>query len=665
MMGAHVHSGQDTQEGIAKTLPALQESESSAEAEVWKTRAGITTMSFDLDAVTDAGLRLGEPDAGTVARPDARALQLVIKPGSSLTFSVVGGSLEEIQGGRILHLGDVRLIAPQGEFVLADPSIVVPHDDALGADWVVKSSAREGGLVLRRMKGSFDRLSRTLTIRSAELRISPGLAEAMGDPKLAEAILGGVTIRAAADWAGGAKPAGRPEEPAGGGQGGERGLEGCDMAFCQLYGFYMPSGSREGDVVGLSVATTSWGVGTADCIWLNIPDEEHPFIVMNMYRLKDDRFEQIGMSHIKHGFYALGSHQCGGPPCTFEPGHGPGDWLGQNCTDTYGAGLNAVQSGMGPKYGVNPWTGYWYYPGSHMQGGHSHDNVQHRLQVHDADLDSAQNPGATYYGEGFYVMLDDVNVMNSASWKPVTVSGTPGGHWSFGMSGSGTFANVGFAIDAWTGATQTMIAEELPVKEFQSPDGRSVLAAKATDLGGGMWHYEYALLNIDMDRQVGSFSVPIAPGMTVTNVGFHAVEHHGEPFNTADPDAVPINNAPWVPSISSNAVTWSTATNPLRWSMLYNFRFDANAPPDDATVTLGLFRTGSTSALNAQSVGPVVICADVTGDGIVNVLDLIELLLCFGQPATPPCDVTDVNGDGTVNVLDLIALLLLFGQACP
>ena len=25
----------------------------------------------------------------------------------------------------------------------------------------------------------------------------------------------------------------------------------------------------------------------------------------------------------------------------------------------------------------------------------------------------------------------------------------------------------------------------------------------------------------------------------------------------------------------------------------------------------------------------------------------------------------DVNGDGNVNVLDLIALLLAFGQACP
>ena len=56
---------------------------------------------------------------------------------------------------------------------------------------------------------------------------------------------------------------------------------------------------------------------------------------------------------------------------------------------------------------------------------------------------------------------------------------------------------------------------------------------------------------------------------------------------------------------------------------------------------------------------------DVNGDGAVNVLDLIDLLLCFGQPAVPGCESVDVNGDGTINVLDLIDLLLDFGTICP
>ncbi len=56
---------------------------------------------------------------------------------------------------------------------------------------------------------------------------------------------------------------------------------------------------------------------------------------------------------------------------------------------------------------------------------------------------------------------------------------------------------------------------------------------------------------------------------------------------------------------------------------------------------------------------------DTNRDGDINVLDLIELLLCFGQPADPPCDASDITSDGSVNVLDLIELLLQFGASCP
>ncbi len=56
---------------------------------------------------------------------------------------------------------------------------------------------------------------------------------------------------------------------------------------------------------------------------------------------------------------------------------------------------------------------------------------------------------------------------------------------------------------------------------------------------------------------------------------------------------------------------------------------------------------------------------DIDGDGVTNVLDLIDLLLCFGFPAVPGCEAEDINADGSVNVLDLIELLLAFGTACP
>ncbi len=56
---------------------------------------------------------------------------------------------------------------------------------------------------------------------------------------------------------------------------------------------------------------------------------------------------------------------------------------------------------------------------------------------------------------------------------------------------------------------------------------------------------------------------------------------------------------------------------------------------------------------------------DINADYAVNVLDLIDLLLCFGQPANPPCDAADINGDSEVELLDLMELLRDFGTTCP
>ncbi len=44
---------------------------------------------------------------------------------------------------------------------------------------------------------------------------------------------------------------------------------------------------------------------------------------------------------------------------------------------------------------------------------------------------------------------------------------------------------------------------------------------------------------------------------------------------------------------------------------------------------------------------------------------MINLLLCFGQPAVPGCEAEDINEDGTVKVLDLIDVMIEFGQPCP
>ncbi len=379
-------------------------------------------------------------------------------------------------------------------------------------------------------------------------------------------------------------------------------VPGPDITVCNLVGTTMNFGqaARVGDIIGMATGTISFNVGTADAIWFADPDNRHPFIAQGLFRLKGDRFEQIGQSWLKHAFFALGETcndgtGCPCATCGYQPGHGVGDWLGVGCQDTYGAGLNGQQSNLGPRYEVNPWNGGFTWAGSFLSQGHPTPNrIERRLQVHDADLDPANNVGATYFIEGYYVSTDDVNHLNSASHRQLSVSGAVGGNWNFGNL---TNTITGFAFDEWKGSRKTVVAQVLPVVEHVSPDGRCIVAEKTTVLGGGVYHYEYAIHNIDMDRKVKSFSIPIHPSTTLTNIGFHAVESHEEPQ---------YSNTPWTVSTTGGAITWSTTDNPLRWGTIYNFRFDANAAPVDTTLTLGLFEPGTPTELTAATNGPQI-----------------------------------------------------------
>ncbi|TVQ51913.1 MAG: hypothetical protein EA377_11320 [Phycisphaerales bacterium] len=66
-----------------------------------------------------------------------------------------------------------------------------------------------------------------------------------------------------------------------------------------------------------------------------------------------------------------------------------------------------------------------------------------------------------------------------------------------------------------------------------------------------------------------------------------------------------------------------------------------------------------------DDVDPVDPCpADLTGDGVVNVFDLLLLLESWGTCADPSNCPADLNNDGIINVFDLLELLANWG-ACP
>lgn len=96
-------------------------------------------------------------------------------------------------------------------------------------------------------------------------------------------------------------------------------------------------------------------------------------------------------------------------------------------------------------------------------------------------------------------------------------------------------------------------------------------------------------------------------------------------------------------------------------------QFDALDLPCGIEIEYAPF-AGVDTGVNAiiTALPPALPCiGDLNCDGNRNVLDLVSILQCFGQPAVPGCSRQDINHDGTVDLLDLYDLLLVFGQTCP
>ena len=347
---------------------------------------------------------------------------------------------------------------------------------------------------------------------------------------------------------------------------------------------------RIGNITAFSIGTTSCNIGSCWLNWISdTPD--HPVIGQNLFRLEDGRFEHIGQSWLKHTFAPLDGFFCS-KQCF------PGDeqHLGKDCSDPSGAELNGSQILLGPKFEVNAADGTHLHP--YTDEGQSGDAIYKRLQVHNDDLNPVLNPDALYFAEAQYVTADDAwfgNNANNNSYRAVTVSGTDP---IFSIDLTGPTVQEAIALEAWG-------SSDSKVDLINIPDGFAA-GAKVTDLGGGMWHYEYAVQNVISHDSARSFKVLLPHGALVTNVGFHDVDYHsGEPYDDTD-WAVTLNTGS-----GPNSIQWSTQTfaenpnaNALRWGTLYNFRFDSDAPPSTDQLSLGMFRPGNPAARTWITLAP-------------------------------------------------------------
>jgi len=564
--------------------------------------SGSTVLMLREKALLDLGIR-AEWTAASSMIADTRQGMLTLAPGASLQLRAGADGEPAAESMTWRHVESITLRSAGGALELEGLHIHIARG---GAEADILDPRGRRVIALHELRIALDPPGNVVLIESAGLALTDAGARALQLPKAAGVPFGYLVSRAtfgAADVPDGGT---RAVPPACGQTPGPDVIVG-DLPAMSAFG-------SVGGVAAFAVGTTSCNVGGTELLWI-IDQNKHPVIAQNLYRLKDGRFEQIGMSWLKHGFSALTGNLCG---CGCQD-PGTSQRLGVGCSDPYSSGLNGNQFFLGPRSEVNPHTGDYPYP--YTSQNVTGDAIFKRLQVRVADLDPAQQGGGLYFAEGQYVTPDDAsagNGDNNASYRQANIAGA-GMNWTASFAGMPATVRGAPAIRAWRAHDPSVVLTDVRVPN----EGLVLLAARAEALGGGMWHYEYAVQNLNSDRAVGSFTIPVATAAVVQNIGFHDVDYHsGETYDGAD----------WLGMRDGDSITWMTDpydvnsnANALRWGSLYNFRFDADLPPLQTSARLGLFKPGKPGdpdAVVAQTVGPPANLLDCNTNGVADVLDI-------------------------------------------
>ena len=637
----------------------------------WRVTGGQIIVHFNADFLSQLGLEVQEIQA-TALPPQDRVIPLeppfvgfAIQPDSTFEFQSIESVFEQFNGGELQFSGGFTLTgdglaAPIHDFSISEQASQRDGMDGTGK-FALVTAAEHGMTELVLDPPSIvdvDFAAQTLILSGLGVSMSDGIAAQLDRPELAGQLIGVAAVLAnveiiGTEWV-------EPLETASAGS-----RAGIDVILGILSSFtdVARTGAFPDGINGCSMATTSCNAGSVIVAWEAAMDEDHPGIAMNLYRDHDGRFEQIGASDVKHGFFALSNNQCNfGCPVGSD-----GTYLAVGCSDTYGVGNNSSRTWLGPRDEWNPFDGTWECTGSHFSGGvqdcarrHSgsgHGPTDHMVEVKDADLDLA---GATYYYEAFYLVEGDSKLDNNIGSRRVTMFWT-GSSWTFNTPSSGNALTYQPTIYRWGDGHW----------QQRTNNGLIVLAWQTTDLGDGNWRYNYSVFNWTHNKGLRTFRIPLPPGVVVSNAG---MSHYDSPQDD------------WTIAIDSSAIEFTTpdigesGANPMGWATSNAFWYDADSAPEAGSPTMDVYDPlglpvadpavvviSADSGFPVPSAAPIVCsCGDLAepSGGNVTLVDFAAFSVCFAADigANPQCTCSDLNGDQTIDLNDFNTFSLLFGS---
>ncbi|MBU6412500.1 MAG: hypothetical protein KGS45_03430 [Planctomycetes bacterium] len=411
-----------------------------------------------------------------------------------------------------------------------------------------------------------------------------------------------------------------------------------------------------------SIGTTSCNIGDTNLLWI-ANTNQHPVIGQNLYRIQNNRFEQIGNSWLKHGFTALTQNLCA--TCS---GQG-GAVLGVGCSDPYVASLNGDQGRLGPRSHVNATNGFYPYPFTAPGAGYivppaAATTIGRRMTVNASDLFRA---GAVYVGESQYVSSDDavfqntttntaINGLNNVSYRLMNLTSNQA-TGSFALPGS--TVRMQPALKHWQVVDPTVV-----VNSYDYMDGvikcRYWVGAKVVNNNDGTWDYIYAVFNLNSDRNGGGFSVPAVRTTITSPLHYRPLYHSGEP--TTFNDFMVFNN-------SNGTAGWTAAQtfaqNPnagvIRWGTTHTFSLRATTPPTTGSATLSFHKVAGTLEMPGLPVPSAGGCpADFNADTIVDFFDYLDFVAAFSANEAS----SDFNADTTIDFFDYLDFVAAFSGNC-